>query len=318
MSRAAITLDVDGLRFYGQIHGLSPLRLREDPIYTTALPRFEQLIRNAGIRATVFAVAEDAGRYPEAFKFVAATGSELASHSFAHDYRLSLRPPRDIEADLARAEEVLEPLCSTPLGAQRGVGGFRAPGYNVSAGLLSTLVRRGYAYDSSLLPAPAYWAARAMAIGRYAWQKKPSVSLPGRLTAFSGPIGPYRTDPETPWRKNPRGSILELPMAVSPRLRLPLIGTSWIMFPARLRRALLEHALAQLPLFNFEMHAIDLLGSSDRGIPSALTEMQPDLRIGIDEKMALFSHLFSTLRRRTDVRPLAEWAQDQAQNPAQT
>lgn len=310
--RAAVTIDVDSLRFYAQIHGLSCARnrdARDDPVYTTALPRFAALLREAGIRATVFAVGQDAARHPEAFAFVASTGSELASHSFRHDYRLSQRTPPEIETDLARAEEALHPLCPAPHdGASRGVRGFRAPGYNVSPALLAVVVRRGYRYDSSLLPAPLYWVARAATLARYTVVRRPSASLRGRLAAFAGPLGPYRTRPETPWAPDPRGALLELPMAVSPRTRLPIIGTSWTLFPSLLRRRLLDDALARLPLFNFEMHAIDLLGPSDPGIPKALIDAQPDLRVTVDEKMALFSELFSTLARSGEVRTLAEWS----------
>ena len=45
MSSAAVTIDVDSLRFYRAIHGRSgaPLPLSEDPIYTVALERFYAL-----------------------------------------------------------------------------------------------------------------------------------------------------------------------------------------------------------------------------------------------------------------------------------
>ena len=309
MSRAAVTIDVDSLRFYADIHGLTFRSLDDDPIYTIALPRFAKLLEEARIPATVFAVGEDAARHPEAFTFLKATGSELASHSQHHDYRLSRRSTAAIEADLARAEESLHPLCPPSKdGTPRRVRGFRAPGYNVSPALLSVLVERRYAYDSSLLPAPAYWAARATAIARYGLSGRPSASLRGRLSAFAGPLGPYRMNPAAPHKPRDDGTLLELPMAVSPRARLPIIGTSWIVYPALVRQRLLQRALGRLPLFNFEMHAIDLLGPSDRGIPPELLRAQPDLRVSAEKKLALFSDLFSKLARKADVRPLIDWA----------
>ena len=42
-----------------------------------------------------------------------------------------------------------------------GVRGFRAPGYDVSPAMLDTLARLGYRYDSSIFPAPGYYAAKA-------------------------------------------------------------------------------------------------------------------------------------------------------------
>ena len=312
MKRAAVTIDVDSLRFYAQIHGLPEIR-GDDPIYTLALPRFARLIAGAGIHATVFAVGEDAARYPEAFRFVAETGSELASHSYSHDYRLSQRSSKEIENDLEKAEDALSPLCGPPPRNEKTpagptIRGFRAPGYNVSSTLLSVLLRRGYLYDSSLLPAPAYWMARAVALGRYALLRRPSVSLLGHFSAFAGPLEPYRTTPEKPWKPTPDGPLLELPMAVSSWARLPLFGTSWILWPTLLRHRLLDGALDRLPLINFEMHAIDLLGPDDPGVPKALIRAQPDLRISANQKLVLFSRLFSTLAHRTEVRSLADWS----------
>ena len=289
---AAITIDVDSLRFYRAIHGLVPpsaVAHDPDPIYSVALPRFFELLDACGIAATLFLIGEDAARHAEAFTPVASTGSEIASHSFHHDYRLSQSSEAAIDADLARAEAALRPL--SPSGQ---VVGFRAPGYNVTPILLKVLVRRGYRYDSSLLPSPLYWAARAAAIGRYRLGRRPSASMVGDPRQFLGPLGPYTTEPTRPWRRQ-HGTLVEIPMAVHPITRVPLIGTSWAMLPDWLQDRWLNRALRSLPVFNFEMHAIDLLDGTDPGVPAELTRAQPDLRVPVRRKMATFGRLFRTL-----------------------
>jgi peptidoglycan-N-acetylglucosamine deacetylase len=312
MTQAAITIDVDSLRFYREIHGLrageasgggragfvgpSPAEeLADDPIYRVALPRFFALLEEMKLPATLFLIGEDAALHREAFAPARKLGCEIASHSFSHDYRLTLRTREQIETDLARAEEVLEAIAGAP------VIGFRAPGYNVSPELLECLVARGYRYDSSLLPAPAYWTVRALAISRYALFGRRSRSLVGDARAFSGPLTSYRTTPARPWRRTPRGSLLEIPISCEPATRVPLFGTTWTLLPEPARTALLGRALRKLPCINFELHAIDLLDRSDPGIPTDLARAQLDLRIRWADKERAFRGLLAQLKGHADV-----------------
>ena len=181
-------------------------------------------------------------------------------------------------------------MCSSDLPV-----GCRAPGYNTSPALAAAVAALGYRYDSSLLPAPAYWAARAAALGLYTLRGRRSASLVGDLRAFAGPRAPYRTTPETPWRPDPAGPLVEMPMAVSPLTRVPIIGTSWAVLPAIARRRLLRRAIASRAPLVFEMHAIDLLDASDPGVPPDLAAAQPDLRRPVREKRPLFKALFERL-----------------------
>lgn len=301
---AAVTIDVDSLRFYRQIHGLAApagaaaQTLATDPIYTIALPRFWALVEEARIPPTLFLIGADAPAHPAAFAPARALGAEIANHSFAHDYRLTAATPEAIADDLARAHAALAPLA--PGGE---VCGFRAPGYNTSAPLLEGVRALGYRYDSSLLPSPAYFAARAAAIRLYAALGRPSRSLAGDVRAFAGPQTPYWAEPARPWRRAEDG-ILELPMACDPLTRLPLFGTSWVLAPARLRDGALRRALARLPLLNFEMHAIDLLDASDPGVGTDLAAAQRDLRVPARTKIEAFRTLFRTLADRARVSTL--------------
>lgn len=296
---SAFTIDVDSLPFYRQIHGLPPQE-GPDPIYDVALPRFFDLLEEAQVPGTLFLIGQDAPAHAAAFSRLSPLRCEVASHSYAHDYHLSTRSPAQIRQDLEAADRALRPL--SPSGR---LVGFRAPGYNTSPALLQGVLDLGYRYDSSLLPAPLYFAARASAIALYALRGRPSASLVGRLAAFSGPLGPYRTTPAHPERPVDAGPLLELPMAVEPTSRLWLIGTTWVLLPAAVRRRLLTRALKVLPFFNFELHGIDLLDGSDPGIEPALVAAQPDLRVPVRSKMTAFRDLLKTLRDHGPVVPLS-------------
>lgn len=301
--RTSITIDVDSLAFYHQIHGLSAPPLEDDPIYRVALPRFFELLDAARAPATLFLVAKDAAPHAAAFAPVARTGCEVASHSFHHDYRLSQAPAAEIAADLRAADEALRPL-----NQGRPLEGFRAPGYNLSPAVLEAALALGYRYDSSLLPAPAYFAARAAAIGLYRLRGRSSRSLVGRFAQFAGPTEPYRMRPESPWTPAADGPLVELPMAVEPTTRTPLIGTALASFPAAVWDRLLERALGRLSFFNFEMHALDLLDETDHAALAPLAAHQRDLRVPVRTKLGRFATLFGRLRDAGELRPLADHA----------
>lgn len=302
MTTAAITIDVDSLRFYRAIHGRSDANdaATDDPIYTTALDRFFDLLEASRVPATLFLVGADAPRYAARFARAKPLGCEIASHSFDHDYRLSTRAPDVIADDLAKADAALEPLNGGP------IVGFRAPGYNVTPALLEAVKARGHRYDSSLLPAPGYFAARAAAIATYAVRQRPSASLVGDPRQFAGPIdGPYPMNPDAAWRPVDGGALIELPMAVDPLTRSPLIGTTWTTLPSLLTRAWLRAAHKRLSCLVFEMHAIDLLDGSDHPDLASLAEDQRDVRVSVSEKMRRFGELFRFLGENRSVRTLA-------------
>ena len=77
--------------------------------------------------------------------------------------------------------------------------------------------------------------------------------------------------------------------------RLPVIGTSLILAPAWLRRRLVAAAL-RAPLFNLELHGIDLCDADADDIPAALVARQPDLRRPLAHKLAALDETLTAAR----------------------
>jgi hypothetical protein len=309
----AISIDVDSLRFYRRIHGearadaehSADAAEHDDPLYSVAMPRFFELLLAVGVPATLFLIGEDAPRHSGAFDGLGPSGSEVASHSFSHDYRLTTRPREQIDLDLSRAVKALAPLSPA-----RPIVGFRAPGYNVTGPLLEAAVAAGARYDSSLLPSPWYWAARASVLGAYDLVGRRSDSMRGDWRQFAGPLAPYRTRPDAPWRDTgPSGSLLELPMACDPLTRVPFFGTSWVVLPRPAQELALRSAFRGLRFLNFELHAIDLVDRSDAPALGELAPLQRDLQVPATKKLASFRRLFSALRSHSDVLTLADAAE---------
>ena len=294
MRGAAITIDVDSLRFYRKIHGLAPVPESEDPVYSLAVPRFFQLIGELGVPATLFLVGQDAPRYATQFAAARGLGAEIGNHSFRHDFRLATLSREAIRSDVEEAHRALLPL--TPDG---NINGFRAPGYNTSPALLEAVADLKYSYDSSRLPSPLYFAGRAAAIGAYSLLGRPSQALVGKWKAFSGSLQPHR-----------EGTLVELPMSCEPASRLPLIGTVIPLLPAQIRRLLVSRAVRALKYFVFEMHAIDLLDSSE--VASDLASAQRDLKVSVARKMSSFQQLFSQLKQECTLMTLRDIARAEA------
>jgi peptidoglycan/xylan/chitin deacetylase (PgdA/CDA1 family) len=297
---ASISVDLDSLHHYCRIQGLPESLLDERAralVYSTAVPRFRQLLSAVGVPGTFFAIGEDladAGAVA-ALRESHAAGIEVANHSFAHDYALTRRAPGSILEDLVRGEEAI--LAATGV---RPVG-FRAPGYTLNAALYGATAERSYLYGSSVFPAAPYYAAKATVMGALALLRRPSRSVLDSPRVLLAPRTPYRPDPGQPYKRG-RGSVLELPMTVTPGVRFPLIGTFAATLPLPAVRAAWASCRDDA-FFNFELHAIDVLDATD-GIPSELVRQQRDLRMPATRKMERLETLFRWLKDARDVVPL--------------
>ena len=268
----SVSVDLDGLGCYAAIHGLSsPLddrALRAVP--EVALSRFCELFDALRVRGTFFAIGRDATISPQWLRRAAAEGHEIGSHSFAHDYALSRRSGAEIAEDLIRADAAIESACGVK------PRGFRAPGYTLSRALLWALRERGYLYDSSLLPSPPYYLAKAATLGWYALRGRTSESILGGIGQLFARRAPHR-----------RRGVRELPIATLPLLRAPLIGTAVLALPQLARGGFAGGH------FNLELHGIDALDASD--VPAQIAAAQPGVRMPASEKLRRLRRILETL-----------------------
>ena len=268
-----VSVDLDDVACYHAIHGLGePAPEMHALVLERCLPRFLDLFAELNVKATFFVVGRDlerdraSGAKGEAvLRRALADGHELANHGHAHAYDLVTWSRDAVRADLRACDAALRELGADPLG-------FRAPGYTHDTALLEVVRELGYAYDSSSLPSPLYYAAKLGAIALYAITGRPSRSLARGASSFMGSTAPHR-----------RGELWELPMSVTPRLRLPLIGTSLLCTPDGIARRLAE-AARRLPYFHLELHALDLADGERDGYAPALRSRQPELRTALPLK----------------------------------
>jgi peptidoglycan-N-acetylglucosamine deacetylase len=291
----AVSVDLDEIPNYTQIHGLSSL---EGPgstaVYDIAIGRLCAMARDARMPLTLFAVASDLRRPASAaaLRTAHAEGHEIANHSLDHRYDLT-RLERDAivhqiggGADLIAAATGVRPV------------GFRAPGYTITDTVFDVLAELGVAYDSSVFPCPAYFAAKTAAIGLIALRGRKSRSVVDTPAVLAAPVRPYRAG-RPYWRRHRPGQacgggdILELPIQVTRGPRLPLIGTSITMSGAAIARRLTKMCVGE-PFVNLELHGIDVLDAHD-GL-GALKAFQRDVNISCDKKLDALHAAFDVLR----------------------
>jgi peptidoglycan/xylan/chitin deacetylase (PgdA/CDA1 family) len=287
----SISVDLDAVECYFRIYALpgAPPEEARFAILRRCLPRFAELFAKHDVPATFFVVGRDLEQDPEGrarLLELAGLGHELANHSYSHPYDLVRLDRASMGQEIDRAHEAVA-AC-----AGRAPVGFRAPGYATTPQLLELLCARGYRYDSSAFPSVPYYLAKAAVMAALRLAGRRSGSLLDSPQVLLAPRTPYHPRAESAYRPG-QLPILELPMAVTPGLRLPIYGSALVLAPPWLRRSLVASALTT-PFFNLELHGIDLADADGDGIPAALVSRQLDLRVPLARKLEA---LEATLRQ---------------------
>lgn len=166
----AVHVDLDGVHQIFRAHGRS-YRGSGDPIFASGMDTMLRLFDDAGIRATLFVIAEDLrdSNKRSALKSAVASGHEMASHTMTHPNLLRATRAQK-ERELVDSKAIMEDTLGV------AVRGFRAPGYAIDSESLEILAGAGYTYDSSVFPTPAF--EQRLGLSRDALRR------PLRLTAF--------------------------------------------------------------------------------------------------------------------------------------
>jgi peptidoglycan/xylan/chitin deacetylase (PgdA/CDA1 family) len=289
----SVSVDLDEIDNYTAIHGVSGAlsSLPRRPIYDKAVPRLAALFAEHHIPATFFAIGRDL-EDPEnvgALQKLSAAGHEIANHSLSHFYDLTRRDLATQQREVLGGADAIE----------RAVGvrptGFRAPGYTIDDGLFDVLVDAGVTYDSSVFPCPAYYLAKATAIGLIRVRGSKSRSVVDAPRVLAAPADPYRIG--RPYSQRGKG-LLELPIGVTGdlTLRAPYIGTTVVLAGA-LGAKLLTRLASARDFVNLELHGIDLSDAHEDCL-GALAPYQPDLRRSAAQKRAALTAAFGELKQR--------------------
>jgi peptidoglycan-N-acetylglucosamine deacetylase len=146
------------------------------------------LLRRCGTPATFFVLGDVVRRHPDLLRAIAQDGHEIASHGMTH------RPLWQLDRDAFRAElRGFRAAVKDAIGSDPAVG-FRAPTFSLdhsTAWALKVLREEGFRWDSSVFP------------------------MRVRLYGVAGaPRGIYRPLGSNLARHDPKGALIEFPVAV--------------------------------------------------------------------------------------------------------
>ena len=276
MRLASVSVDLDEIHHYFEIHGLTPRGQAGTLVYDAAIDRLRGLADAGRFPLTLFAIGADLSREASRDRLRAAAndGHEIANHSLDHRYDLVRLGRAEIRRQIVEGAAAIEAACG-----QKPVG-FRAPGYTITDEVFSVLEEAGVTYDASVFPCPAYWSAKTAAIGLIGLRGRKSRSIVDTPNVLRAPTRPYRSG--TPYWKRGSG-LLEIPVQVTRGLRLPFIGTSVTLAGPARARWLAKMCVGE-PLVNLELHGIDVLDADD-GL-AELRPHQPDVKVPHGRKVA--------------------------------
>ena len=288
---AAVSVDLDAIHHYFAIHGLAPDAGEADAAYDRALERMGAWAEARGIPLTLFAVGEDLERHGAALilAVLARRGHAVENHSYSHRYDLTRLDRDAMRREVEAGADAIERVTG-----RRPVG-FRAPGYTVNDALFDVLDEAGVAFDSSVFPCPAYYLAKAAAMGGMRAAGRVSRSVLDTPRVLTAPSVPYRPGARWSDRRGKSRRFMELPVQVTRGARLPFIGTMLGVAGARGAQSL-ARACAGEALVNLELHAIDFLDASE-GL-MALAPHQPELRVPLADRMAALDAALDVLAER--------------------
>ena len=292
MSYAVFSCDLDTVDRHLQGYGFEDMAPC-DLIYRTAVPRLLDLLGELGVPAVLFTIARDAEAQRDLLRQAAAAGHEIASHSLTHPQPFSTLEDAALREQLETSRRRLSEASG------HDVLGFRAPAWDVDARVLRMVREAGYRYDASVFPTPVLIASRLAAYRRSTGKR--SIFAMDVLGHAFAPVRPHAIE-------SGAGHLVEFPIAVTPRLRLPVYHTFAYFVPARLFRRNLQALLrTDLPVL-YEFHAADLLDLAQDRVDARMAR-HPGMRVPLARKRALLRDTLSAIaagRRVTTYRAAVE------------
>jgi len=301
---ASLSLDLDNQWSYMKTHG-DPGWQSFPSYLDVVVPRVLEILARRKLEITFMLVGQDAALAPNrgVLAELGRSPHELGNHSFHHEQWMLRRSERELEDEIALAEEHVERATG------RRTRGYRGPGYVLSPAVVSVLARRGYLYDASSFPTSIGPLARGYyfmtsRLSRAAREERKD--LYGSWRDGLHPLRPYT------WSVGD-ASLVEIPVTTLPLLRVPF-HVSYVLYLSLLSpllaRAYFAGALAACRAAGVQpsilLHPLDFLGKED--VPELA--FFPAMGMARVRKLALVERLLDRLAAGFRVVTLREHARE--------
>ena len=301
---ASISLDLDNKWAYMRANGddaweTFPTYLPE------VVPSVLATARRLGLTLTVFVVGRDAevAENIPPLRSLVESGHDLGNHSYLHEPWMHCKSDEEIASELDLAESAI--LSATGVRTRS----FRGPGFSVSEALLRELEKRDYLYDASIFPTflgPLARAAYFRSANLTEEEQKKRRDQFGRFSEGFRPQKPHR------W-KLASSDLLEIPVTTMPVFRVPIHFTylhflaeySPVLARAYFRFALYLCKISRVPP-SLLLHPLDFLAADE--VPELAAF--PGFGKNGERKRAFTEQLLDDFRRRFDVMPLSQFADE--------
>jgi hypothetical protein len=304
----AISCDVDTLASIYKGYGLQRPGGYTFAEFRMGMENFCRFLEPFGVRATLFMVGHDfqhAHNIPY-IKDALAAGFEIANHSLSHAQGFRLLDSRAKEAEIVG----MQALCEEVTG-KRPVG-FRSPGWNVSDDALPILKKQGYLYDSSVFPSLLNPLLKIYHWKTMHGKPRSERTTLGHVRYILAPTRPYFTSDRNLGRKG-KGGILEFPITVVPKVRLPFSATYLLLFGIEVFKICYRELRTSRSPIQFQFHLSDFV---DYGHPDLKDQVPRGggvyipqaLNFSLKKKVDLFRRALGEMAEHYQFVTLEQWA----------
>jgi len=288
---AVVHVDVDCLWAIKQ--DLGQVINRNDCItYGEAIPQFLEIFDKENIKATFFAIGDDAKRNigADMIQQMAAKGHEIANHTMNHRTDFTRITLHEMSKEIIECDTILSQVTNTNL------IGFRSPGYFLTESLVNTLIQLGYRYDTSCLPTillPLMNLGHLFLSGFNKTNKRL-----GRMKDVFRGLKPYYLN-STGIKSTiaTSNNILEIPISVIPNIRFPFHSTMVFLLGEYLFNIGIKSVkFHNLPLI-YLFHAVDLYPD----INYKVIMNHPTLRLNFSKRQHIVKNIIRKINHNFQV-----------------
>lgn len=260
--KVSIQVDIDGMwavkKCYNIEEGGS---FYNDPVYEEAIPRFIELFKKYEFKADFFVVGRDMELTWKAnlIKQIIALGHEIGNHSYHHILGMTLLDEETIKTEILASQAILKAVLG------KWPQKFRAPGYDINGKIIKVLSEYNIKFDQSLFPTPWGFLMR-LADNFLKVKKGRKKNQYGSILNIFAPLKPYYPSFKYSFLKGKQRQIVEIPVSVTPILRLPFhFGIILNLGEKYFLRALKNLHKRKLPI-HFLFHGVDLVDISNNPV----------------------------------------------------
>ena len=260
--------------------------------YDRVLPRFLDLLDRLNLKATFFVIGRDVASHAALFRRIAAAGHELANHTMNHPKQLVRL------SEEALVQEIRE--CGEAIHTATGVTptGFRAPGYTVSASVLSALRGCGYTYDSSLNASWVYLTLKRLFKAIRLNDKEFIICQPYGDTI--GPRNPYFVGDRLSRRQH--DGFIEIPVSIVPYVHYPFVTSVLMQLGLPFTMWCMRRLVNWRRFVNCNLHINEFTDRSDvASLDQDFYFTNQYAAIELSDRMCYFETLFTEMKARCDI-----------------